>query len=129
MKKSGIILNLSSVLIIVFYFELVRVNNWDPQLLIYEIIPLIILIITYIKSIKNSGIWKLIHRPAKDIKESERRIYLLAINESYIYFSILISSVLILYTLLKIELNMVLIMAIVYLAHTLPALFLGWIKE
>lgn len=129
MKKSGIILNLASVLIIVFYFELVRLNDWNPQLLIYETIPLIILIITYIKFIKNPGLWKLTHRPAEDIIESERRIYLLVLNESYIYFSILISSVLILYTLLKMDLNMVLIMAIVYLAHTLPAFFLGWIKE
>jgi hypothetical protein len=129
MKKSGIILNLACVVIIVIHFELVRLNNWNPQLLIYEIIPILVLIITYIKAIKNTGLWKLIHLPAKEMNETDRAAYLMAINEAYIYFSIFTSAVLILYTVCKIGLNMVMVMALVYLAHILPAYFLGWTKE
>jgi len=129
MKKSGIVLNLACIVIIVLFFELIRLNNWNPQLLIYEIIPVLILIITYINSIKKTGLWKLTHKLGKDLNEQDRAVYLLAVNESYIFFSIFTSVVLILYTLLKIELNMVLVMGLVYIAHILPAYFLAWVKE
>lgn len=129
MIKTGIILNLACVILIVVYFELIRLNSWNPQLLIYEIIPFLILIITYLKSIKNTGLWKLIHRSVKDLDQSDREAYLLAVKESYIYFSIFTSATLILYTLLKTDLSIVLVIALVYVAHILPAYFLCWVKE
>ena len=129
MKRSGILMNLGCIIIIVVFFELVRLNSWNPQILIYEIIPFLILIITYLKSIKNTGLWKLIHRPVKDLDQSDREAYLLAVKESYIYFSVFTSAILILYTLLKIDLSIVLVMALVYMAHILPTYFLCWVKE
>ena len=45
MKKIGAILNLSSLIVIVLFFELVKLNNWNPQILVYEAIPFLLLLI------------------------------------------------------------------------------------
>jgi hypothetical protein len=128
MNRLIIVINLTCTIIIVAFFELVKSNKWDPQLLIYEIIPLLVLVVTYTKAIKKTGLWKLTHLKLSDLDKSQKSAYLNAVNAAYVSFSILISSTLLLYTLLKMELNMVLIMAFVYLAHILPAYFMGWTK-
>ena len=120
MKKFGIILNLTSLIVIVLFFELVKLNNWNPQILVYEAIPFFILLITYIQSFARSGVWKFIHIPFNKLDENEKSLRLNATRISYSLFTIFILAVLIIYHLLDIKLNMIMISSFIYLAHIMP---------
>ena len=126
MKKFGTILNLSSLIVIVLFFELVKLNNWNPQLLIYEAIPFLILLISYIQSFAKSGVWKFIHTSFNKLDENEKSLRLNATRISYSLFTIFILAVLIIYHLLDLKLNMILISSFIYLAHIMPAYVLNW---
>ncbi|MCD6565976.1 MAG: hypothetical protein J7K53_08525 [Bacteroidales bacterium] len=126
MKKFGTILNLLSLIVIVLFFELVRLNNWNPQILVYEAIPFLVLLISYIKSFAKSGVWKFVHRSFNKLDENEKSLSLNAVRISYSLFTIFILAVLIIYHLLDIKLNMILIASFIYLAHIMPAYVLSW---
>ena len=120
MKKFGTILNFSSLIIIVLFFELVKLNNWNPQILVYEAIPFLILLITYIQSFAKSGVWKFIHISFNNLEKDEETLRLNATRISYSLFTIFILAVLIIYHLLDLKLNMIMISSFIYLAHIMP---------
>ena len=126
MKKFGIILNLSSLMVIVLFFELVKLNNWNPQILVYETIPFLILLISYIQSFAKSGAWKFIHISFNKLDENEKSLRLNAVRISYSLFTIFILAVLIIYHLLDLKLNMILIASFIYLAHIIPVYVVSW---
>lgn len=121
MKKIGAILNLSSLIVIVLFFELVKLNNWNPQILVYEAIPFLLLLISHIQSFAKSGVWKFIHISFNNLDENEKSLRLNATRISYSLFTIFILAVLIIYHLLDLKLNMILISSFIYLAHIIPA--------
>ena len=126
MKKFGTILNLSSLIVIVLFFELVKLNNWNPQILVYEAIPFLILLISHIQSFTRSGAWKFVHISFNNLDENEKSLRLNATRISYSLFTIFILAVLIIYHLLDLKLNMILIASFIYLAHIMPAYILSW---
>ena len=126
MKKIGTIINLSCLLIIVLFFELVKHKNWDPNIIVYETIPLLILIVSFIKYFWNTGLWSFTHRSLDKLDEKETRSITKALRISYAIFTVFILLTLMVYVLFNFTINMVLIVAFIYLAHILPAYILSW---
>ena len=126
MKKFGTILNLSSLIVIVLFFELVKNNNWNPQILVYEAIPFLLLLISYIQSFAKSGAWKFVHISFNNLDENEKSLRLNATRISYSLFTIFILAVLMIYHLLDLKLNMILITSFIYLAHIIPVYVVSW---
>lgn len=108
MKRTTVVLNILSLITLVLFFELVQAREWNPQILIYETIPILVLIITYFRIYFQGRSWK---------KKN---------STSYSIFSISIVSLLMIYHLLNLDLNMILIVSVLYLAHLVPAYLIPW---
>jgi len=126
MKKTGTFLNFTSLIIIVLFFELVKLNNWNPEILVYETIPLLVLLISYIKYFGKTGLWRFVHKSLDKLDEREARLIARALNTSYSIFTILILLILIAYAVFNLVISMVLIVAFIYFAHILPAYILSF---
>ncbi len=108
MKRIAVVLNILSLITLVLLFELVKAREWNPQILIYETIPFLVLIISYFRIYNQGGLWK---------KKN---------SASYSIFSISIVILLMIYHFLNLSLNMVLIVSVLYLAHLVPTYLIRW---
>ena len=126
MKKTGTLINLSSLIAIVLFFELVRHNNWNPQIIIYETIPLLVLLISYIKYFRKTGLWSFVHKSSDKLDERESRLIAGVLGTSYSIFTILILLILMAYTVFNLVISMVIIVAFIYFAHILPAYIISF---
>ncbi len=126
MKKTGVLINLSSLIVIVLFFELVRLIHWNPQLIVYETIPILILLVSYIKYFGKTGLWRLVHTSSNKLDERKDLLVSRALRPSYSIYTIMVLMILFLYVLSGIRITMVLVTALIYLAHILPAYVLLW---
>ncbi|MCD4768920.1 MAG: hypothetical protein K8R35_01985 [Bacteroidales bacterium] len=128
MKKNGTLINLSSLIVIVLFFELVKLNRWNPQLLVYETIPFLVLLISYIKYFGKTGLWRLVHTSSDKLDCKKNLLITSAIKTAYSIYTIMVLVILFVNVLSGIEISMVLVVALIYLAHILPAYILLWTK-
>ena len=125
MKKTGTFINLLSLIVIVLFFELVRLNHWNPQLLVYETIPILVLLVSYIKYFGKTGLWKLVHTSPDNLDERKNCLISKAIRSAYGIYIILVLVILFVNALAGLANSMVLVVALIYLAHILPAYILS----
>jgi hypothetical protein len=125
MNRIAIILNITSLVSLVVFFELLKANNRNLELLIYGIVPLLVLLITFVKFYIISGLWNHLR---KINKEKRKEMALESIATSYSIFTITIIITLMIYHFFNVPLNMILISSLLYLAHIIPAYLANWNK-
>ena len=128
-RKIGVLTNLSSLIAIVFFFECIRMGVLPKSSLIFELIPFFFLLFSYFIFFGKTGLWNFTHKSQKDLDEREIQLSNNSLRFSYLLFTISSLSIFVLYNVLGIDINMVLIASLIYLAHILPSYFIAWTEK
>ncbi len=80
-------------------------------------------------SFHNTGLWRFTHTKTKDLDERELEVTNKAIRFSYSVMAITTPMVLYAFFFAKLQLNVVLPFGFLYVAHVMPAVYLGWFGE
>ncbi len=124
-RRIGVILNFICLTAIVLLFELIKLKQ-NPKLLIYELFPLGIFVISYFIYFGKTGLWKFTHKSLNKLDEREIQLTNKSLRFSYFLFAVITLSLFMIYTLLGLQVNMVLMVSLLFLAHILPAYFISW---
>lgn len=127
-RRIGIILNFICLTTIILLFELIKPKQ-NSKLLTYELIPLAILIIGYIIYFGKTGLWKFTHKSLSKLDEHEIQLTNKSLRFSYVIFTIITLSTFGIYSILELQINMVLITSLIYLAHILPSYYISWTEK
>ena len=121
-----IIANLVALSYIVLSWELFQDNHTDTLVLIAQGMSLATLLITYYAAFWHTGLWKYTHRKVDQLDERELAENDRALRFAYSSFTVLVLALLLIYVLADISLTIIPVVSLIYLAHILPAVYLGW---
>lgn len=128
-RRIGVILNFACIILIVAFFELIKLGTFSKDFILIEIIPVILLITLYVIYFGKTGLWKFTHKSVSSLDEREIQLTNQALRFSYTLFTIISLSLFIIYNVLGLNINMVLIVSLIYLAHILPSYFISWTEN
>jgi len=129
-NRSAVIINYISVLMMLFIFYAVQWLGLSRVLFIVEIIPLIALIISFNFAFNRTGLWKFIHKSQRRLDEREIQILHKAIRMSYNIFVILCLLLILIFAVLEgSPIDVILMVSLGYLSHTLPAAVITFCRE
>jgi len=80
-------------------------------------------------SFNKTGLWRFAHTKVTDLDERELAVTNKAIRFGYSAFSILVLLLLFFYALTSFEVQMIVAGVMIYVAHIMPAVYLGWMGE
>lgn len=118
MNRSAIILNFLSLACMVIFFELLITFDWYKVLLIYEVAPALVFLITLFRFFIKGRIYRVTLRK----NEKTLNIY----YWSYSIYTILVTLTLMILFFASVELNMVIISSMLYLAFITPFYLFAW---
>ncbi|MBN2017316.1 MAG: hypothetical protein JW794_04195 [Candidatus Cloacimonetes bacterium] len=125
--RFSVILNYLGIILMLIIFYLVKLQVLKAAFLLLEILPLFIIIFSFRNAFIKTGIWKMTHAPGKQLDEREMQVILHATNISYSLFAIVVLIVIYLFLLCGFgQIDAVLAISILYIAHILPASILLW---
>lgn len=124
--KTGIVLNIVSLAFIVLSWSASPVNRSKMGLIVTGIFALLVLIYTYYYSFWQSGTWNFAYRSIKNHDHSEYAISIRALRFAYIIFAILVLVYLIYLVPGKNTPQIIPIVGLIYFAHILPGVYIGW---
>jgi len=125
--KAGVILNYLSIIFILVIFYLIKLLGINKINLLFEIIPIVVLIVTFKSAFLTTNFWKMTHTSSKNLDERELQVVYKATTFSYTIFTI--ACLIIIYTFNLIGLgsiDVVLAACLLYFAHTLPAAIIAF---
>jgi len=121
-RRSGVIINYLSIILILIIFYLVKFLGINKIYLLIELIPIALLIMTFKSAFLVTNFWKLTHTSSRKLDERELQIVYKATTFSYTIFTILCLIIIYTFHLTGIgSIDVVLAAALLYFAHTLPA--------
>ena len=133
MKKKNItavVINYISLMFVLIIFYVVKVLDCSKFYLFLEIIPLIIMRISFNIAYHKSGLWKFIHKSQKTLDERESQILYRSIRMSYNIFVILCLMMILIFAVLEgSPIDVVLVVSFGYISHTLPAAVIVFSEE
>lgn len=125
MKKkntTAVVINYVSLILMLVIFYAVHWLGLNRIFIIFEILPLCAIIISFNYAFNKSGLWKLVHKSQKTLDERELHIVHKAIKYSYSMFVIICLVLIFLFAVAEGRpIDVLLATSLIYLAHTLPA--------
>jgi len=128
-RRMWIIINFISLILLVLIFELIKSGFLTQKHIFFEIVPISILIFTYIQQFVSTELWKFTHKSLQKLDEREMQLSNKALRFSYSFFTILSLGLIYIYSLLGMRIHVVFIASLLYLAHILPAYFISWTEK
>jgi len=121
------LLNYLSLIAIVVLFNLGKYHQWSTGISIAGIASVVIFIGTFWRAFLRTRFWKMVHMSSQKLDEREISLVLNALKYSYSIFTILCIVIIYAFAITGIQLvDVVLAGGLLYLAHTLPAVVVGW---
>lgn len=124
--RFGVIITFVSLIMIVALSEIVGVYGISPWIIAVLAISTALLLIMYFIFYHKSGLWEFVHRKFDKYDEREAQIALNSSRISYEILSVICLSILLLYSVFEIPVNIVLVGCLIYFAHILPASVIAW---
>ena len=126
-QRTLVLLNYLSLGLLQFFFMLTKLLGWHPYLVIVMVVLLAVLVSTFIPVHLATGYWRLIHTSSARLNEDELRLTRTALALAFVWFVVLtmMGVYFKLYVMFN-RLNIVDLLAILYLANTLPSSCLAW---
>ncbi len=124
--KTGIVLNLLSLAFLVLSWSTNSYTKTKLGLIITCLFALLVLLYTYYYSFWQTGLWKFTHKIVPKLDEREYAVNNRALRFAYSVFTIVVLALLMYYALTKTLPHMVPVAGLIYFAHILPAVYLGW---
>jgi len=129
-RRSSVILNYLSIILILIIFYLVKLLGISKIYLLFEIIPMVVLIMSFKSAFLNTNFWKMTHTSSKKLDERELQVVYKATTFSYTIFTILCLIIIYTFHLTGIgSIDVVLAAALLYFAHTLPAAIIAFTEK
>lgn len=126
-RRTGVIINYLSIVLMLAIFYVVRLGCLNKAFIALEIIPLILIIISFRYAFGKTNLWKITHASFKKLDEREVQMVYKATSISYSLFVII--TLVIIYTFIFIgmgNIDVLLAAGLLYIAHTLPAAIIAW---
>ena len=121
-RRSSVILNYLSIILILIIFYLVKLLGISKIYLLFEIIPMVVLIMSFKSAFLNTNFWKMTHTSSKKLDERELQVVYKATTFSYTIFTVACLVIIYSFNLTGIgSIDVVLAASLLYFAHTLPA--------
>ena len=126
-RRIGVIINYLSIVLMLAIFYIVRLGCLNKAFIALEIIPLILVIISFRNAFGKTSLWTITHASFKKLDEREVQMIYKATSISYSLFVII--TLIIIYTFIFIgmgNIDVLLAAGLLYIAHTLPAAIIAW---
>jgi len=127
--RTGIVLNLLALAFLVLSWTTNPINKTKIGLIITGIFALMVLLYTYYYSFWQTGLWKFTHTLVSRLDESEYAANNRALRFAYSIFSIVVLVYLLFIILAKKMPHIIPVAGLIYFAHILPAVYLGWTRK
>ena len=128
-QRGAVFFNYFCIVIILVVFYSIKYIGFPKEYLLFGIIPIIGLIISFRIAFGTSNLWKLTHTSFNKLDEREMQIVYKATTYSYSIFTILCLIFIYTFALLGIApIGVVMAACLLYIAHILPASIIAWNK-
>ncbi|MEA1875135.1 MAG: hypothetical protein U9N51_12030 [Bacteroidota bacterium] len=108
------------------YCKVHRLELWSEALCI---IFLLIFAAGFYLGFIRTGLWRFIHKPSRQMDEKDFEITSKALRIAYTVFALFIISLLLVFSFAGYSPDLVSVIGIFLLAHTLPSAVVGWTKS
>jgi hypothetical protein len=130
LRRIWITVNILSILVIVFFFYLGKIQEKPFVFFLGAGFTVVATIFSFIKVFIKTGLWKMVHSGNANLDEREMLVVLKALKYSYSAFVIFILLLIYGFALLNREpINIILAGCLLYIAHILPAVIIGWTEK
>ena len=125
--RFSVLLNYFNIIVILALFYIVRMWLLKTVFIAFEIIPLIIVVLSFRYAFVKTDIWKMTHASYKKLDEREVQVVFKATSISYSLFAIATLVVIYIFILSGLgQIDAVLAVSLLYVAHILPASVIAW---
>ncbi|UCD63857.1 MAG: hypothetical protein JSW34_00065 [Candidatus Zixiibacteriota bacterium] len=135
-RKMWVIVNYVSLVLLVAMFYTADKTNLAALPAILGLVALVVFVISFITVYARTGLWKFVHTKAEKLDEREMLVTYESLRHSYAAFAIVCLLVFLISELIVQEFSggrklalMPVIMALVYLAHVMPASVIAWTEK
>lgn len=128
-RRLGIIINLIALSYIVITWAINPGEKTRMGLLLSGGFALLILLFTYYYSFWRTNLWTYTHKRINMLDERELAENNRALRFAYSVFTVIVLIILLYFVLSTAVLSIIPVAGMIYLAHILPAVYLGWIKK
>ena len=129
-RKLVIATNLIALLITIVFFELSKefFKGTERLPLLGGIMAALLLVIvtTYYVGLYKTRLWQLVHISSSKLDEREIQVINTGLKYAYALFTITTLALIYCHTIAEIHMNAITAIALVYLAHIMPAAVIGW---
>ena len=128
MKRRGaVVFNYVCLAIILIVFYSIKYLGLEKTYILFEIVPIIGMIISFRIAFGTSNLWKLTHTSFSKLDEREMQLVYKATTYSYSIFTILCLALIYTFNLLGLAIiDVVAAACLLYIAHILPASIIAW---
>ncbi len=128
--RLSLIINFTSVALLIVVFEILKNTGQNNWLVLLEIALLAIVIASFIYTFANTGLFKFTHTKYSALDEREVQLINRALRYSYSIFTILVLVIIYVYAIIENgPIDVVIAAGLLYFAHILPAGILGWTQK
>ncbi|MDX2442579.1 MAG: hypothetical protein QNK30_02155 [Bacteroidales bacterium] len=128
--RLSLIINFTSVALLIIVFEILKNTGQNNWLVLLEIALLAIAIASFIYTFANTGLFKFTHTKYSSLDEREVQLINRALRYSYSIFTILVLVIIYVYAIIENgPIGVVIAAGLLYFAHILPAGILGWTQK
>jgi hypothetical protein len=128
-RRIFILLTYISLVGFVLGFEYCKIHGIDLKSETICIIFLVGFALGFYFSFIRTGLWSFIHKPASQFNQHELEITSNSLRISYSVFAIFVLSLLLAFSLAEFVIDIITVIGLLILAHSLPAAVLGWTQK
>ena len=128
-RKIGVILTILSLCAMVGIFECCKINRKVNIFIVTEIIAFIIFLISFGLTYLKTGLWQFTHSSLKKLDEREIALTSKSLRIAYAIFTVVVLFLLLSLAIFNAKIDVVLVAALIILAHILPASVIAWTEN
>ena len=130
-RRVWVVINYLSLIMLIILYRFGHLKGWNVLIVVSLIVVFILLQLSFTKLYKKTGLWKLVHTSVKELDEREIQLTHEALRYSYSIFVITCLLIIFIASILEIDMiiDVVSGVALLYLAHTLPASVIAWTER
>jgi len=129
-RRIWIVINYMSVICILTIFYAGKNLEWPPYVLISGIVAIIVFVFSFIQVFIGTSLWKMVHASDEILDERQIKVVLSSLKYSYRTFTIVCLAIIYGFAVVQQgPIDVVLASCLLYFAHTLPAIIIGWLEK
>ena len=126
-NKIWILINYLSLITGILLFYIVKIYHLPLTILWFEIGIIAVLLVSFYKAFIITKFWKMVHTSSKNLDERETQVVLNALRYAYSIFAIICLIIIYAFAITEhLPIDVVLAGGLLYFAHTLPVVIVGW---